>query len=192
MPYFECLITFSRGVMRTYKKCSCSTLLQAFILILLIGGMQILVACAPTRTHQSYMYRGPGGFPSCFSNQQSIAVIWKPQPGLTTTVSRPDSIILKAELIGPFSSIDTFLHAVAQSKVAGSFAKNVLIVTASPAMVDSWTNRTITSLLPLPPNLKPGYYDINYTAIEQSHDNGVPMSTTRADAPVKFPCSYTA
>ena len=191
MVRFEHLMIILRRATHICKKSPYFVPLHVFTVILLIEGMQILVACGSTQTHQSYMYRGPGGFPICFSHQKSIAVAWKPQPGPTTTVSRPDSILLKAELIGPFSSIDTFLHAVAQSKVTGSFARNSIIVTASPVTVNSWTNRTLTSLLPLPPNLKPGYYDIYYTVTEQSHDNSTQASTTRADAPVKFPCSFT-
>lgn len=159
------------------------SLLVMMFIAFIICVSQCLVACSPNQPlHQTYSYQGPAGFDNVVS-QKNIPVVWKPKPGPTTSATHPDPILLKAELVGPFKTIDALLTAVRQSMTKGSFDSQLIAATASPLTVDTWTNRTLISYIPIASTLKPGCYDLNYMIMVQSASGS---TSTRSDTPVKI------
>lgn len=153
------------------------------VIAIIITGSQLLMACVPNQpVHQTYSYSGPDGFGS-ITSQKHILMVWKAAPGSTTSAAHSDPVLLKAELIGPFQTIDALLHAVRQSKINGSFDGKPVVATAPTLTLDTWTNRTVTSTIPVASTIQPGCYDIFYTVTVQTGNGN---SSTRADAPVKI------
>ncbi len=157
---------------------------QVLAVLLVLAGSLWLASCAPFQTlHQTYIYKGPSGLSDNVTSQNTIAVRWQPQAGPQVAASQPDPIFLKAELIGPFLSIDALLHAVKQSAINGSFDGKPVATAAPTLKVDTWTNRTLTSYVPVPSTLKPGCYDLYYTVTVQANNGS---TSTRSDAPMKI------
>lgn len=158
-----------------------------YLLVLFtIIGVVMFAACAFNQpAHQIYIYHGPEGFDDAIGSMKQIPIQWKASPGPTTNNSTPDTVMLNVELVGPFTSIDDFLRGVRQSKASnGAFVGKFVVASSKPITTDSWTNKTYTSFVDVPPNLKPGYYDLYYTVLVKSPDGHTTM--TRADAPVKI------
>lgn len=146
----------------------------------------LLAACAfNTPTHQTYSYQGPEGLNDSVGNQSIIAVTWTARSGSTTTATKPDTVILKADLIGPFRSIDEFLNWVRQTKDTNTTNGKTIVATAPDQTVDTWTNRTLTSYVSVPADLKSGYYDLRYIVVVHSSTGD---AVKRSDFPAKIHC----
>ncbi len=166
--------------MPVWRKCS------YLVVFLIILGVLLFTACSFTQTtHQTYIYHGPAGFDDTIGSLKQIPIQWSSTTDPTTTTNAPDTVILNAELVGPFTSIDDFLRGVRQSNASnGVFVGKSVVASAKPITTDSWTNKLFTSLVDVPPHLKPGYYDLYHTVLVKSPDGKVKM--TRADLPLKI------
>src|ERR1700737_2337279 len=90
---------------------------------------------------------------------QAITLHWVLHQG-TTTDANTHQIVLSVSLTGPFASVDALKQATSQ----GTKPAGVRTITAAPI---STTDRTIgepASLLDLPADLPPGYYNLDAKA----------------------------
>ena len=123
------------------------------------------------------------------TSQKSIAVQWQPHAGPQVDASQPDPILFKADLIGPFHTIDDLLAWARQNSASGTSNTRPVVATAPLQKVDTWTNRVLTSYVPIPAELPPGLYDLRYTVTVQSQNGN---AVTRSDAPIKVHCPEDA
>lgn len=154
------------------------------VLVILASGLW-LVSCGPNQTlHQTYSFKGPAGFYDVTS-QKSIAIQWQPHAGPKVDASQPDPIVFRADLIGPFQDVNHLLDWARQDSASSTPNTAPVVATAPLRKTDTWTNRAVTSNVPIPPDLPPGLYDLRYTMTVQSHSGN---TVTRADAPIKVHC----
>lgn len=160
-------------------------LYQILTVLLILAGSLWLTSCAPNQTlHQTYIYKGPSGFYDVTS-QQPIAVQWQPHAGPKVDASQPDPIFLRADLIGPFLTVNDLLQWARQDSAAGAPSTRPVVASAPLQKATTWTNRAMTSYVPVPAQLPPGLYDLRYTVTVQSQNGN---TVTRSDAPIKVHC----
>ncbi len=155
---------------------------------LFIGSLWLTSCTLDQSLHQTYTYKGPAGFYDVTS-QKSIAIQWQPQPGPKVAASQPDPIVFRADLIGPFLSVNSLLKWAKQDSASSTPNMQFVIVSAPLQKTDTWTNRSMTSYVPVPTQLPPGLYDLRYMITVQTQTHN---SVTRADALINIHCPENA
>jgi hypothetical protein len=165
------------------------SLFQILALLIVFMGSFWLTGCTSSQTlHQTYTYKGPTGFYDV-TTQTSLTVQWQPQPGPKVNASRPDPIFFKAELIGPFSDVNHLLDWARQNSASGSSNTPPVVASAPLQQTNTWTNRVVTSNIPVSPQIPPGLYDLRYTITVQALNGN---AVTRSDAPINIHCPENA
>jgi hypothetical protein len=158
---------------------------QILAVLFILAGSLWLTSCTSNQTlHQTYIYKGPSGFYDV-TFQKAIAVQWQPQPGPKSAAPRSDLIFFRADLIGPFLSVNDLLDWARQDSASSTPNTRPVVASAPLQKVDTWTNRVLTSSVPVPVKLPPGLYDLRYTVTVQSQNGN---TVTRSDAIIKIHC----
>lgn len=140
-----------------------SMLLTIFVTIILSA----LISCAPPnqKTHQTYIYHGPGAFNTDWKTGDHLTVTWKAQPGPLLTTEVASQTVLMVRVIGPFQHIDNLLSAIkAHKNDPDTSHLGPTVISSRPVVTNSWTQSTFSSVITFPPNIKPGYYDLLLTS----------------------------
>lgn len=107
----------------------------------------------------------PQGIPA--QARSSITVTWrlyKPSPDVQSPSTPVDPIrraTMQELLFGPFPSRDAVNHLSGQS--ADSHSRGPILASSRPIVASGCTAQSFASIMTLPKNLKPGYYDLYLT-----------------------------
>ena len=129
-------------------------------LVLALAAAVVLAACTGPQSNVFYASHGYACCAELAGNAtwhpaQQLALHWTPEPQRMTTDDVPHQIVLKLSLTGPFDTVDALKRAISQ-RAAGARTIN-----AEPLTVNDRTYDTPVSMLRLPADLAPGYYNLD-------------------------------
>ncbi len=138
--------------------------LSAMALGLLFAGCTAPWTSTPTpEPHESFSY---AKFGDVDPNQDyhpgdAITFTWDAMSNGTVHEAKPDEVILRAGLFGPFDTVDALkqhMSALKMPIMTDEQRAKQAAVTVDPIQTTSWTNETYSSTLTFPENLQSGYY----------------------------------
>jgi hypothetical protein len=145
----------------------------------ILVSLLLLTSCSNSATiHQTYSY-------TTLSQPTPEAAIWRPgdhmrlrwqgQPDSSTIDGKPAQIIINAQIIGPFQSLNAINHAITSDGVG---IDGPTVAATKPVHTDNWTNQTYTAVLNLPGTLSPGYY-VLVQSVQVNKSDGTVKGSTR-------------
>lgn len=124
--------------------------------LLLLAVVSGSIACSSS--HQTYLYHGPSVFNADQYAGGNLSIPWKAHPGPVVTDGSAVPLVLLVRLIGPFNHIDDLLGAIRKHKDdPDPSSMGSIVASSSPIGTDTWTNKTFTSVIHFPSDVRPGY-----------------------------------
>jgi len=134
----------------------------------------VLAACAgtgsPNRFYAAHIYTCCAELTAnaTWHRGRQLTLHWTAEPQGTTADDTRHQIVLKLSLTGPFPSVD----ALKQATSRGSQPAGVKTIASQPVTVNDRTFDTPASTLDLPPDLAPGYYNLDAESASADGSSG--------------------
>lgn len=158
------------------------------VLVLLVEFVVVmsLIACSSTipntPMHQTYTFKSQDSFNTDWHSGDKLPVAWAAQRGATVAATKPASVTLTVDLIGPFPNIDAVLNAIRQSKASHTSIQGAVTISAPPVQTDNWSNQSSTSIVTIPQHTPAGYYALVMSTITRSRSGNM---TTQTDGLIR-------
>lgn len=135
------------------------------LLVVLIAGTLAACATVPPATsgvnYQTFRYSccQGGETQNAWHPGERYTLQWTAVPSGTTSVAAARPIVLRTRLTGPFATATDLKNTLASGASTGGTRS----VDGIPLQIDDRTESGVTSVIQLPADLPPGYYNLDLT-----------------------------
>lgn len=150
----------------------------------LVAGAMMLIffLSACTFPHPTYVYTAqfiPDSLDLTFHPGDHLTLSWRPTPGSLTTKEQPQTVLIRASIIGPFTSMKAAMavedrkHHINPPSIQ-TVSPPIALATSHPDIhTDTWSEMPQTGTINFPQHMPAGYYLL----VQVVFTNGHPTST---------------